>query len=204
MTSVQIASHSVQRGLVLARLVACSRVRTSRWRIPHFDAVLAASRSSKPACPHHKYRALVDEQQLTLLVPRLDLDKQHHASPLVQHVLHLVRVGEGPRCWHWLHNLDILLAMEHLGCQSLKLPRGHVVIQSTYLCIFDICALQWPPCMRSLRNSVCQRFWTREVVCTWVRSISRPGTPPVTKPSVPLIAGITPKVGRGPNWGWSS
>ena len=127
MTSVQIASHSVQGGLVLARLVACARVRTSRWRLPHLDAVLAASRSSKAARPHHKYGALVDEQQLALLVPRLDLDEQQHSSALVQHVLHLVGVGEGRRCRHGLHNLDILLAVEHLGCQSLKLL-AHVII----------------------------------------------------------------------------
>ena len=94
LTSVQIASHSVEGGLVLVCRVSCHGVRTSRWSLPHFDAVLAASRPSKPACSDHKYGALVDEQQLALLIPRLDLDEQHHPSALVQHVLHLVCVGQ--------------------------------------------------------------------------------------------------------------
>ena len=39
---------------------------------------------------------------------------------------------------------------------------------------------------------------------TCVRSMLSPGTPPVTRASVPLIAGMTPKVGRTANMSWSS
>ena len=111
LTSVQIAGHPVERGLVLVCLVARRRVRASWWRSPHLDAVLAGAGTSKATGSNHKDRALVDQEQLARLVPRLNLNEQQHASALVQHVLHLVGVREGRRCWHRFHNLDVLLTM---------------------------------------------------------------------------------------------